>query len=862
MQVHSKASCSRESLIPPNPALLSNHKNTGQKLLSLLRSLEKLDDNDNITTDVEEFVSMMETLIASVGRRGLLYDDAKQVAHILSTTSPSATGAGGGGSNSAKRNRGAGRNGGGGLEKKNTGSAAVVEQNQSEPTAASDVQLIIATICRILDSSTKTSAVYDQYYWILFVKLAADTLRASASFVAEYSSSQAADSVEDAVLAEYELLASNGKQLLSLLCNDSGARILQLLEDNTAYMYDEEGYAVLSSCLIACSSLVCLFGTKLSRNTQLVKDIQQFALKCLAVTKPMVVKHAASLIACLPCVGGLDGRTPPSVWTEAVDEWTAILSESVQAIAPLQNTTAPDSDKTSPEQASSCSPKDVAKSWLTNIGLESSETIRIDLYCHALCSICSTLGSLIKNPAPALVASFTSSLNVSGILDLLEKMIAFPITAENVYYGTRKRLRSELIGDCLLSPSSVCGQVANIIKHQGLELIIKLIESIGGASLAPFAGRFRRIIGASLANAVSLPVRNAVDPTSIEFTSEGRKRWLHTSIALRTQAVLAFRVLLLSFGTELNGLTMQGSRHATTMTERSIYLVGGTVIEELMPKAPVSDFWGSSKERAELSSTGLACLESSLTKGGEYMPLNLRQFVDSVAKLALNSLSRRTPAASSVDNGLSVAISLAIACVQTPYPDGSMSWLIQHLLPIAKQEQNSPKMKVICSYAIQVCNTALAPRVPALASRVPVHSLPDARTTGEVTIESVKESIENAQASKFVVDASLSPLAETNETEAVANSAASGRKSSSAPKGSNHSGTKKRSIKDITDTTKKVAVPPKKAAVKLPAHNQPAPESLPKETIQAVENDDDEDADFELPMIIDTGPDAGDEGDD
>jgi hypothetical protein len=383
----------------------------------------------------------------------------------------------------------------------------------------------------------------------------------------------------------------------------------------------------------------------------------------------------------------------------------------------------------------------------------------------------------------------------------------------------------------------------------------RFVRSFGGTSLAPMAERFIRVVSSAIVNAVSSSVRGAVDPSAAEPQGGKRKRWLHFSIALRSQAVKSFRSCLEVFGGDLSRSCLHGSRSATSLTERGIMLVCGVVVEELnVRNASVSQCWGSSSERSDLLVAATSCLESFLSTGSEYMSLNVRQLVDSVAKHALLTLVGSRTEAMSSSSTKHAAVSLCTTCVVLPWPDGTCSWLVNDLLSAARQNLNSSETDHIYRRAIQICNAALCPRVPALCTRTPVRHIPTHGAMREITVESLEQAINKGLAPELAKDSlDVRPEKADNAKRdtPLLKKAVSAKMEQSASLPTN---VRKRPLNednagaDASATRLKLHVEPSR-----PLDDDDAKEAEPL-------NDNDED-NFDLPMIVDAGPDEGDEDD-
>jgi hypothetical protein len=279
-------------------------------------------------------------------------------------------------------------------------------------------------------------------------------------------------------------------------------------------------------------------------------------------------------------------------------------------------------------------------------------------------------------------------------------------------------LRQESVEGGLLSPNSLAGHVAMIIRRSGHELFDTMITSLGSSCLLPYTRRILKIIHHGILTSSSSIVRRVIDPSSVGILDGGKRdRWLHTSIASRIAAIQSFQYTLLTFGIDAPSLSGANSyRSSTRYVERSVSIICGTIIEELSSGcSTVSMDWGALEDRARLVAAGASCLAACLNSGGSFLSMSIRDLMDIVTKTSLSSILHNQPVSSYGDVKASV-INLGIAAMCTPWQDGAASSIHSDLMVVAKSCLHDPNDSVAwaATAALNVGTTLRCPRVPAL----------------------------------------------------------------------------------------------------------------------------------------------------
>jgi hypothetical protein len=880
---------------PPNPsssASASEDSRLGRDLLAMLRSLEKSDYSD--LGALENVVSSLQKLTELSSRRGLLQGDVATAEKVL---------AAGGGSTSQSQGQGAsagrgGRHGKRGRAKEAAKNDLVFHKDNADAeetgsTTTLDVQLVMSAVTRILgghsaapsQASKKSSAPLVADDKVLVIALAADLSTAICEFIKSQSTPGTC------TIAEYELIASSGKLILAGLAKTIRSLLSDIAKKDGAFQvasYHEEGVHALVSCLRASASLVGLFGTKLSRSTPVLTAMREVGWDSLAVIDDSVTYAATMLLASLPFAGGPDRTAPADLWNTSLADCFDSMSAIFKAVAPINKKIAGTSTSEVTE-----STRTVVETWIGLIQSAPSEKDGVQIFLQAMRGLTRVAICLMAQNAVAAANQtlLIVEVDVALVLDLVEIMLSFPVASESTYYGTKKRLRLEPVDGGLLSPASIAGDAANHLKVLGHEVLEALLTALGGPMLLPYARRITRVAYASLLTSCSAPLRKVLDPTSAAQLDGKKRRWLHTSIPVRTVAVKTLQETVVAFGVDSSGLAGRsvGLSKNSSDVDRSIALVGGCLIEQLSP-ATNSQLelgeWGSLLERTHLAVATVECLSSYVLTGGEYLPITSRRLVESIASACLSSIiSRGTSSMASFGLVKAALLSFGTACVCTPWPDGAASSIVGLLQSAAKKCKNDQETIVsnAAAAAFKSCDAVAFPRVPALqvitrsaAPNQPSSSKIVSAEAIEVSLESARNEIIRAQAvaekdeekrlqNQAQADSEKKPKrSKSNQpSETIASTDAldgSGSPENTHPKdnfASAETGTQESVAELSTSPTKTIQMQEthqEQESLLLQADDAPGDDDA--EGDRESDGDDDDDDDF--PMIVDCAPDADD----
>jgi len=540
-------------------------------------------------------------------------------------------------------------------------------------------------------------------------------------------------------LAEYELLAQSGKPILTgllktmkLVENDMRIKSDRKKDEKclTLIEWDEQIHILTlnSSIKLACS-IVTLFGTKLSRSTALLLDLNTICWKLLTIDNDSVQESAARLLSCLPLAGGIDRKTPSVIWSTQVSNTLAGLSTVLEAIAPLT--------KSNDNGSRNKSTNDSLEQWIHFVRRDiSDESFRLKCFYRFSRGLTKVFHFLLLQDGLDRSHSNSSladaQLDIKNILGVVESFVSFPLSSETVYFRTKRRLRNEIIDNGLLSPRIIATEAANHIKLMGYEILDCTLDAVGGPALLPYARRIFRISYASILTSSSSPVRKVMDPISAAQLEGKKRRWLHLSIASRALAIKTFGSAVVAFGWDNNTSSFNHSKSSSSAThslttstdsEKAIALVVGSLVEQIsnnkVQTGEYDDDWGTSAERVELVSTSAMCLGMVLVSCGGFLSTPIRSLIESVVVSALSKIGETRQSSVQILSWSTVKISilrLACSCVTTPWQDGASSSLVDLLISTASTLQSDVDVEVSMNAktALRICDTIAVPRAPAL----------------------------------------------------------------------------------------------------------------------------------------------------
>jgi hypothetical protein len=709
-----------------------------KRLLGLVRSLDKQknpsdDDSDAGTaagtvsaSAVEDStVDLLNHLIALYSRRGLLQGNSSVAEQILASST----------TNNAQKGSKK-KKGGNGKKSNEMGIHDGASQQQQQQA---DEALIFTAILRILPSLSNSTTRLDDDKALL-VSLASELSVAIFQHV-----TQNHEISNTCALAEYELLAQYGKAILTGLHNamemvikdatnssesKSKCCCLTLLELDSARHVQP-----LNSTIKAACCLVALFGTKLSRSTQLMQDLHTTCLHVLTAADLSVQESSAKLLACLPLVGCTDRTTPSDLWNSQLSILLSTVSTVLTTMAPLtkfssQESTVNRSTVADDHFYNVTSTTRMLEDWIHVVRHTiSDESMRVECFQRFMFGLTMAICSLMRQDQPAHLGSalVDAQVDVTKMLKVIELFVAFPLTAESTFHKTKKRLRVDLVDGGLLSPKAIAAQVSNHVKQLGHELLNVMLASMGGSVLFPFTRRIFRICYASILTSSSGSIRKVMDPTSVAQLEGKRRRWLHLSVAMRAHAVQTLERCIVAFGCDCfesgKNTSYGGSALPSTDGERAISLVVGCLLEQIgsdeVQMDELDEDWGTEKERLDLVVSCCKCLGTTIASCGGFLSMSIRSLIESVAVSALSMLkesgTHRNPILTWAPSKVAV-LELACSCATTPWQDGASSSIVEQLTIVARQLERDEDVGVTkcAKLSLCICDSIGVSRAPAL----------------------------------------------------------------------------------------------------------------------------------------------------
>lgn len=736
-------------------------KSLPSKLLGLIRSHEKKDrGNEDYEENIQETVDLFNHMIAVYSRHGLLRGDSEKAEQILSNEN---SGTKWGGVEGRKRG---GKKGKRKNKDDNSDDLRIQRHDNGVATSESSISqqqdeaLIFIAILRIFttnsssDETKKTSngdrIDEDQ---ALLISLSAELCLAISQHVKVDKESDTCN------LAEYELLAQSGKAILTGLVNimkmvEFDMRVSSDLkkDDNclTLLECNEQTHVLVlnSSIKLACS-LVSLFGTKLSRSTALLLDLNTIGWKLLSIDDDSVQVSAARLLSCLPLAGGIDRKSPSEIWSAQILGTLTALSTVLQTMAPLTQINAK-SAPTEDLNSSNGTINNFLGHWIRFVRRDiSDEQFRLRCFYRFSRGLTKVFQFfLLQDGLDRYHSNSTlvdAQIDIKKILGVVESLVSFPLSSETVYYRTKRRLRDETIDNGLLSPRIIATEAANHIKLMGHDILDCTLAAVGGPTLLPYARRILRITYASILTSSSSPVRKVMDPTSAAQLVGKKRRWLHLSVTSRSVAIKTFGNAIVAFGCDYSSFSPNHSKAASTTSfiastdsEKAITLVVGCLVEQIsknyIQRGDYDDDWGTNLERTELISASAACLSMSIVSYGGFLSMPIRSLIESVVVNALSQIcGTRQPSIQLLSWSLAKIslLRLACTCITTPWQDGASSALVDLLSTTANRLKNDVDNEVSLNAhaALRLCNTVAVNRSPALTYVTRAVSTNDSHST-------------------------------------------------------------------------------------------------------------------------------------
>jgi hypothetical protein len=748
----------------------------GQRLLTLLRRRQPGDassthnnDQHHNTSEEEndndafhEIAALFQNILAIVQRRGMLQGNVgfaeqilKNSEHVSSSQTTMGTT-----QQQHKKNKKRSRF--------SDAIPALTMGDSSSPaaaapptTAALDVQLLLSALSRVFEQKEPSD--------VAFVAISADIVTAECEYLLNHSYHPTTDSASDVDVvyqAEYELLSGVAKHFLTGLENHIRRLVIKynnLMTNQKMYNNDREEpekiRVVVLACLRAAAALVNLLGIQLSRSNALMQNLWTTAWEAAVCVEE---DAATRLLAVLPLVGGgTQNASPALLWSQTVTETLSALQFWIQQVLPSKNTRNSDN---ATEIFLRKETRQLLDCYLSKIRDESCSKSKATLFLKFERVLVSLLRSLLSRDAIGVGASTETTalhreqllgceINASVLLEIIEDLMNFAETAENHFFATKKRLRHETAADGrLLSVSCVAEFVANPMRQFGHDLLNTTLSALGASALLPYARRIHRMTYSSLRKSASSNLQKVLDPAR-SLQDGKKKRWLHTSVSLRTSAVVSFHQTVLTFGVDPQrelSLSTSSKQTSNSIAQAILYICGFITEEFILQNNPSSEEWGTFFERIELVAASLDCLTACLTSNGEFLPISTRALIDSVCRSCLRMLSAQNRSAALFGSVESNILQLGIAAVSTSWPDGAACDTIAKELKTASRAvlDGPDKSEVLTAkFSLKICAALECPRLPALGivKRSDGFLSPDKNSITVHTAESIAEQLQQFQ---------------------------------------------------------------------------------------------------------------------
>ncbi len=401
---------------------------------------------------------------------------------------------------------------------------------------------------------------------------------------------------------EQSLLVSISSHLLSGL-SKTVQLILSFIEGNKKNCHNSKYLNTLSRCCTCASLLISLSGTRLSRNMKVMENVKNAAERILwnDISKGSVYeeqpltcakKAAAQLYTTIPLASNSNSVPPYKLWTNQLHSVCKELFATLNTFCPYLKKI---SWKTKQHKSND---SDFKLAWIEESQIEDMSqaerikilSIRVDSYVTILLSFLKMEGNDRLN------FGITCMIPMKCLLNIVEQMLSFAPLTENKFFGTKPRLRNISVEGGLLSPNAAM-MISNVVKYQGHLLMQTLCSFLSNASLA-FGKQMIQLTLLSLQASSSYALRLVVDPVS--FTEKNsNKKWLHSSISLRSMAVQSFSHVMLKLGS--NAIASQRDNAVKGL----VYIVG-FILEQISDqnidaeREIEKEHWGTELERTML----------------------------------------------------------------------------------------------------------------------------------------------------------------------------------------------------------------------------------------------------------------------
>jgi len=568
-------------LNPPIPSQDSKNDSNdcveGKKLLNLLKSLEKSQNSnsdvhhefDELESKVLESLSGMESIFS---RKGLLQRDVKKAQEIENVMSSGTLMSQSNSSGGKKRKRGGA-----------SGSSSSISSilNMESGNLSSEEVYILSNLCRILipqggeDSLMYPSGVIAASAKVFFV-------------ICEYCRTHLS-TVTSSV--EHSMITSIASQVINGM-NKTMQRLLVAISKTEKEL--ENAHQALQYCCLSSSVVIILSNTRLSRSNAILDASEKVAHDVLLYAgesddTSSLLDAAATFIATIPLAGSSTGTSPTQLWTNKILMTVEELKSTILSFFPIVRSVKRKKGAIAVSNGESLA-------WITELrNRTASQTDRVTAFIIRMKSYVCIAKHLLKMDGYDISQSTNGMMiPITTILDCCEQMLNFSSIAETKYLSTKSGLCDVSIEGGLLSPSAAVA-IANSVKYLGHDLFQTVLASLSNNSLQ-YGKQMLRITHSTLQSSSSYALRKVVDPVSTTSKTSSKK-WLHSSIPLRTRAVHSFILLMQRLGSSV----------ATTQTD-TITKILAFIIGSLLEQIGSTDsftynqdcHWGTIQDRIDL----------------------------------------------------------------------------------------------------------------------------------------------------------------------------------------------------------------------------------------------------------------------
>jgi hypothetical protein len=659
------------SLNPPSANEAPN-ENQSKQFLNLLKSLERARKDDQDSYELESTVlDILSNMITRYQIRGLFTSEEARAKHTPAPGNGAGTGTG------KKRKRG----GASGSSGKISSILSLDGNNTSEEA------YVLSNLSRVLIPCSESGLIYPP------------SVVASATIAMDAICQHCIHSSQDKFMVEQEMIGSIASQLISGL-SKTMKHLVGMVEVDEA----------LVACCNCAKSIIILSNLKLSRNGSVVTAIHNVAKEILvcdeggSVEVSGVVEAAASLIASIPLVGNSNGAPPMKLWSEMVLQQTGELASTLQAFFPLVKKL----------KRGKSSKGDDDLEWIRDVrNTITSQASRLVLFFARAKGLVAVLTKLMEMDGYHMSnVADGAALPITALLDVSEQMLLFSSIAETRFLATKSRLRDVSIEGGLLSPNAAV-TIGNSMKHLGYALFESVILSLGTTALQ-YGKRLITIALTSLQSCSTLTLKRVIDSSS-SADKNSRKKWLHSSVHLRTRSIEIFTIVAQRLGPNV---AVTQNDHVS----KALAFVAGCLLEQMTTNEQVNgiqdEHWGSEGERAKLVVVCFEALSASLDIFGGFLTMQNRELIESMALTCLGNIGINSSPGRFCNFApvKATVLKLGVSCITNPWPDGASSGLVQALRRAAfvLRFDGDSIVSAAAYSAMSICNMAVMPRAPPL----------------------------------------------------------------------------------------------------------------------------------------------------